>query len=127
MTVFRDSEGALLEEPYDVTFLTSPAPNAGVLLEREPHRRDEVRLVMAERIHRILAIAARTSHTRLVLGAWGCGVFQNEPTHVAACFRQELDDAFAGTFEEVVFAVLDWSEERRFIEPFERAFERSSD
>jgi uncharacterized protein (TIGR02452 family) len=25
--VFRDDTGALLEEPYDVAFLTSPAPN----------------------------------------------------------------------------------------------------
>ncbi|MER7914196.1 TIGR02452 family protein, partial [Streptomyces sp. NPDC096068] len=44
-----------------------------------------------------------------VLGAWGCGVFQNDPEQVAGAFRALLtgDDRFAGHFEEVVFAVLD--------------------
>jgi uncharacterized protein (TIGR02452 family) len=122
--VFRDDEtGALLGEPYDCAFLTAPAPNAGVVLPREPERAAEVRAVMASRITRVLAIAAQNGHSRLVLGAWGCGVFKNDPSHVAACFARELAGPFAGVFAEVVFAVLDWSPERRFIRPFVEHFE----
>jgi len=31
-------------------------------------------------------------------------------------------DAWAAAIERVIFAVTDWSPERRFIEPFEREF-----
>lgn len=117
--VFRDDDtGELLEEPYLCSFLTAPAPNAGVVLERDPSRRAEVDRVMAERVERALAICAAEGHTHLVLGAWGCGVFANDPAVVARAFRAELEGRFAGAFEEVVFAVLDWSPERRFIRPF---------
>lgn len=121
--VFRDDDtGALLEEPYPCAFLTAPAPNAGVVLERDASRRAEVDRVMAERVTRALAIAALEGHRTLVLGAWGCGVFANDPAVVAKAFRSDLDRTFAGVFDEVVFAVLDWSDERRFVRPFVEAF-----
>jgi uncharacterized protein (TIGR02452 family) len=120
--IFRDSAGALLDAPYACAFITAPAPNAGVVLGRAPERREEVRAAMARRVGRMLAIAAHHGHSRLVLGAWGCGVFKNDPAHVAACFAAELHGPFAGVFREVVFAVLDWSEERRFVRPFVEHF-----
>ncbi|MBX3232129.1 MAG: TIGR02452 family protein [Labilithrix sp.] len=121
--VFRDDDtGALLEEPYLCSFLTAPAPNAGVVLEREPDRAAEVERTMRARVRRSLAIAAREGHRHLVLGAWGCGVFKNDPAVVAGAYRSELDGAFAGVFDEVVFAVLDWSDDRRFVRPFAERF-----
>ena len=121
--VFRDDEsGALLDDAYDCAFLTTPAPNAGVVLQRDPSRKDEVNRVMTARARRVLAICAAQGHRHLVLGAWGCGVFANDPAVVARAFGAELDGAFAGVFDEVVFAVLDWSEERRFIRPFAERF-----
>lgn len=121
--VFRDDEsGALLEAPYKCTFLTSPAPNAGVVLQKDPRLRDEVDRVMIARVRRALAICAAEGHRHLVLGAWGCGVFGNDPTVVARAFGAALDGAYAGVFDEVVFAVLDWSPERRFIRPFVEQF-----
>src|SRR4029079_17252471 len=97
-------------------------PNAGVVLQREPDRRDEVNRVMAARVARALAICAAEGNRHLVLGAWGCGVFGNDPAVVARAFGAELDGAYAGAFDEVVFAVLDWSPERRFIRPFVQRF-----
>lgn len=41
---------------------------------------------------------------------------------MAGVFREAIE-ASAGWFDEVVFAITDWSAERRFIGPFERAFE----
>jgi uncharacterized protein (TIGR02452 family) len=54
-------------------------------------------------------VAAAEGYRRLVLGAWGCGVFRNDPAEVARAFRTHLTDGgrFAGSFERVVFAVLD--------------------
>lgn len=121
--VFRDDDsGALLEEPYLAGFLTAPAPNAGVVLARGPERQEEVNAVMKARVSRALAICAEQGHRHLVLGAWGCGVFANDPAVVARAFGDALDGAYAGAFDEVVFAVLDWSQERRFIRPFVERF-----
>jgi uncharacterized protein (TIGR02452 family) len=46
---------------------------------------------------------------RLVLGAWGCGVFRNPPGMVAAAFAEHLgpEGTFRSRFEHVIFAVLD--------------------
>ncbi|MFC8760522.1 TIGR02452 family protein [Streptomyces sp. NPDC057193] len=107
--VFRDDRGALLAEPFTVGFLTSPAPNAGVVRRRTPELADRLPAALASRTERVLETAAAGGYRRLVLGAWGCGVFQNDPEQVAGAFRALLtgDGRFAGHFEEVVFAVLD--------------------
>ena len=121
--VVRDDEtGALLEQPYTCTFLTAPAPNAKVVLERDPGRAEEVVRTMRARVARSLEIARKHGHSHLVLGAWGCGVFGNDPAVVADAYARELEGTFAGVFEEVVFAVLDWSDERRFVRPFAERF-----
>jgi uncharacterized protein (TIGR02452 family) len=119
--VFRLDEGQLLDEPYFCSFLTSPAVNVGALRHRD-RRGDEIRRVMQERIERVLAVAALHGHEVLVLGAWGCGVFQNDPEQIAELFQTALAERFHGTFTHVVFAVLDSSGEKRSLGPFEQAF-----
>jgi uncharacterized protein (TIGR02452 family) len=59
-----------------------------------------------------------------VLGAWGCGVFRNDPAQVAAAFHRNLtaDGGFAGVFERIVFAVLDNSAGRPNLAAFRTAF-----
>lgn len=52
----------------------------------------------------------------------GSGAFQNDPAQTAADFRLALDGEFRGAFREVVFAIADWSPERRFLAPFRDAF-----
>jgi uncharacterized protein (TIGR02452 family) len=124
--VFRGDDGDLLSEPWPCAFITAAAPNAGVALEREPHRRGEVSAALRERVDRVLAAAALHGHDSIVLGAWGCGVFKNSAEEVAQLFGRALSGPFAGCFARVAFAVLDWSEERRFIGPFEAAFGRGT-
>jgi uncharacterized protein (TIGR02452 family) len=104
--VFKDDSGAPLAEPYLVAFVTSPAPNAG---ELTPEKLALVPRVVDVRAARVLAVAAAHGHRRLVLGAWGCGVFRNDPRVVADAFARHLREGgeFAGRFELVVFAVLD--------------------
>nr|WP_203645525.1 TIGR02452 family protein [Streptomyces sp. SID14478] len=109
--VFRDDRGRLLDAPYEVGFLTSPAPNAGVIARHTPQRVPEIPAALAARAARVLEVAAALGYRRLVLGAWGCGVFRNDPAQVAEAFRALLDGRFAGRFEQVVFAVLDRTRE----------------
>ncbi|MFI0806289.1 TIGR02452 family protein [Streptomyces echinatus] len=107
--VFRDDRGRLLAEPYLAGFLTAAAPNAGVIRRTAPERTAEVPAALVVRAERVLETAAAHGYRRLVLGAWGCGVFQNDPVQVAGAFRTALGPGgrFASSFEHVVFGVLD--------------------
>ncbi|GAA4237400.1 TIGR02452 family protein [Actinomadura meridiana] len=105
--VFRDDAGLLLEESYEVAFLTSPAPNRGAI--RDAAKAERIRDVLHVRARKVLAVALANGHRRLVLGAWGCGVFRNDPREVAEAFAEALrpGGVFAGRFDHVVFAVWD--------------------
>ncbi|MGW6982938.1 TIGR02452 family protein [Streptomyces sp. NPDC054932] len=118
--VFRDDRGDLLESPFRVGFLTSPAPNAGTIRRQEPERAAGIPAALARRAELVLEVAALHGYRRLVLGAWGCGVFRNDPAQVAEAFRGLLAGRFAGVFEHVVFGILDRDPTTR--EAFERAF-----
>lgn len=119
---FRTDEGELLDEPWHTSVLTCPAANAAALKHYAPHRLSEVPAVMRERTRKVLAAAVRHDARQLVLGAWGCGAFGIEPAVMAGIFHEWLTTTFARAFERVVFAITDWSEDRRFIGPFADAF-----
>lgn len=122
--VFRDDRGNLLGDAYAPGFLTSPAPNAGVVRRTAPERADALPAALAARAERVLETAAACGYRRLVLGAWGCGVFQNDPAQVAEAFRAALGAGgrFAGYFDHVVFGVLDRTRGETTRRAFERAF-----
>lgn len=118
--VFRDDRGSLLEVPYEAGFLTAAAPNAGVIARQRPAEAGRVPAALAVRAERVLEVAAAGGYRQLVLGAWGCGVFRNEPADVARAFAAQLlgTGRFADRFGRVVFAVLD----RRADSPTRAAF-----
>lgn len=114
--VFRDDDGVLLARPYPVSFLTAAAPNLGAIATNQPDAADAVPAALAARAARVLQVAAAHGHRRIVLGAWGCGVFGNDPAVVAAAFAGLLKQPTA--FDEIVFAVYD----RQRYTPVYRAF-----
>lgn len=120
--VFRDDAGKLLEEPYHVAFLTSAAPNRGAL--RDPAKAAQIPRVLRNRAGKILAMAHHHGHRRLVLGAWGCGVFGNDPAEVAGAFAALLqgDGWFARRFDHVVFAVWDTAPGSPRLAAFQQTF-----
>jgi uncharacterized protein (TIGR02452 family) len=117
---FRDDSGALRESPMRASVLTIPAVNYGqVLLKGE----DAVnaKAVMKRRMKISLAIFADKGCDTLILGAYGCGVFRNKPSDVAAWWKELLLE-YGGHFAKVHFAVLDRSRNRECIRAFENAF-----
>jgi uncharacterized protein (TIGR02452 family) len=119
--VFRDDAGDLLEEAWPLSILTSPAVYGYGLEHYEPHRLGEIPAVMRGRAKKVLAVAAAHGHRRLILGAWGCGAFGLDPAMMARIFAETLE-VFGGAFDEIVFAITDWSREQRFIQPFRDVF-----
>ena len=107
--VFRDDDYALLEQPYLVSFISSPAVNTGAVKINEAQRLHEVPAIMQNRVNYVLALAQRHGHQNLVLGAWGCGVFGNDPKDVAHYFALAISPGadFYGVFKNISFAVLD--------------------
>ncbi|MCL7939967.1 TIGR02452 family protein [Halomonas sp. ATCH28] len=123
--VFRNDTGVLLAAPYTVAFITCPAPNAGAVRAHQPSQANDLRAVLRERVTLILGLALYHELTDLVLGAWGCGVFGNDPRDVAAAFRDALGKGapFEGRFRSIRFSVLDRSRERATYRAFAEAFE----
>lgn len=122
--VLRDDEGNWLARPYTVDFITSPAPNAGAVTRNEPRNRGRIATTLMQRAGKVLALAAHQQCEALVLGAWGCGVFQNNPATVARVFADYLgpEGVFGGRFRHVHFAVYDTSRTRDTIGAFVASF-----
>ncbi|MCJ1336019.1 hypothetical protein MMC09_001294 [Bachmanniomyces sp. S44760] len=65
------------------------------------------RETMKLKMRLVLRCAARDGHTRLVLGALGCGAFGNPKEEVVRCWREVFqDEEWVGWFQFIVFAVL---------------------
>jgi uncharacterized protein (TIGR02452 family) len=114
---FRLDDGTPLEAPWSLSFITCAAPYAPVV--GQPAAGD----LLKTRIDRVLAVARAFAYDTLVLGAWGCGAFGNDPSRTATDFRTAFEGAFSGAFREVVFAIADWSPERRYLGPFRDVFQ----
>ena len=104
---FRDHRFQLVEKPFKASVLTLPAVNMGqVLLKGEDHT--EAERVMRRRMKLALAIFAKQGAKNLVLGAYGCGVFRNDPKLVATWWQELLEGEGMGQYFDSIFhAVLD--------------------
>jgi uncharacterized protein (TIGR02452 family) len=120
--VFRRDDGTLLEAPYLVNFITSAAPNAGAIYLNERGNIALIPETLRRRSAKVLGLAAYYECDALVLGAWGCGVFKNNPQLVAKIFHEHLDGAFRGRFRTILFSVLDRSAQRQTLAAFQRYF-----
>lgn len=118
--VFRgdEPEEQLLETCWTTSFLTAAAPNRKAIF----FGTERILPAFKARIEKVLAIAASEKFEAVVLGAWGCGAFGNDPNDIAPLFAQALNTTFKGAFAQVAFAVLDHSEDDAMIEPFRRVF-----
>lgn len=106
--IIRDDEGNLLESPHTATFITMPAPN----LRHAPPDSPEVAEalpILQRRINCVFALAAANEIKTLILGAWGCGAFRNDPDTVAQLFAQSLSgpDSWRPHFHQITFAIYD--------------------
>lgn len=134
---FRDEENKLLPAPYLASVITAPAPNAGQHGRKRKGGPGEVANALRRRAGYVLAVAREQKQRTLLLGAWGCGVFRNDPTAVADAFARWLmpppeqrddgempvpDSPFVGAFDRVVFGIYDASQKQTTMNAFVERF-----
>ena len=120
--VLRHDEGEWLAQPLRLDILTAPAVNAGALTRNSPALLPQLLPTMRQRLRLVLAVAARHEVEALVLGAWGCGVFANDPAQVAQLFAEVLaDPAIRGRFRRLDFAIFDPKPPHAVLRAFEKS------
>jgi uncharacterized protein (TIGR02452 family) len=106
--MLRADDGQWLPRPLLLDIITAPAVNAGALTRNAPHLLPQLVPTMRQRLRLVLAAAARHGVEALVLGAWGCGVFANDPAQVARLFAEALaEPTIRGRFRCIAFAIFD--------------------
>jgi uncharacterized protein (TIGR02452 family) len=107
--IIKDSEYKLLREPVVVSCLAVAAlrnPKVHVNEDGDSVYNKEVDLeIMKEKIDMIFKVAIYHGHLDLVLGALGCGVFNNPPKQVAMLFKNAISK-YGNYFKRIGFAVL---------------------
>lgn len=84
---------------YFVDVLTMAAPN-------NASKYSPVEDIFEERMECVYLIAMERNIDILLLGAWGCGVFGNDPKFVASTWKK-LTEEYNGRIKEVVHPILD--------------------
>lgn len=65
---------------------------------------EQMREIHLKRGRKILDVAIKNGHSTLILGAFGCGAFKNDPKIVAKVYK-DLMDEYKYAFKKVEFAV----------------------
>jgi uncharacterized protein (TIGR02452 family) len=94
-------------EPRIISCLAIAAVKNPVVLDLYPpiYSQQDEQLMIAK-IESVFKIAAEHKHDSLVVGAFGCGVYNNPSILVAKMFLNAIKK-YGGHFKKIVFAILD--------------------
>lgn len=94
---FKDAKYELLDSPVFLDVITCPAPSIAMPIK-------EALSVYKPRIKKIIFSAINHNAKNLILGAWGCGAFGQNPNIIAQAFKDILIE-YGGYFDNIVFAI----------------------
>ncbi|MBR3630547.1 MAG: TIGR02452 family protein [Oscillospiraceae bacterium] len=119
------------QEWVTVDILTCAAPN----LREKPYNAmnpgsgkpvqlsgDDLYSLHLKRARHLLSVAAANQDEIIVLGAFGCGAFRNDPAVVAKAYKDVLPE-FHGLFRHICFAVFCTDRELRNYQAFSEALQ----
>lgn len=67
----------------------------------------DYRKLTKDKIRLMISLAAKNGVQNLILGAWGCGVFKNDPNLMSKYFSEVLiGEGYSVDFKNIVFAVI---------------------
>ena len=105
--IIRDEKNFLIK-PVKVSVISSVAVNNSELKKLYPNedKSREVKRAMEKRCRRILEVCISEGNDVIVLGAFGCGVFNNSAKVVSGIFKKLLyEEKFACYFHKIIFAI----------------------
>lgn len=118
----RDSSLELLQHPVLADIIVSPAVNLGIALKNGESEK-KCYAVMKRRMRKILCIFANKGNDNIILGAYGCGVFQNSPKKIAIIWDELLnDEGLRYQFKEIVFAI--YNKDKYMYDVFDEIIEK---
>ncbi len=130
VTFFREGlECKFMETPFQCAVITCAALNLNgrfrIHLTPGGKMPLEARSITADKIRAIFRVALEHGHDALVLGAFGCGAFENPPDEMADLFRKALnDEEFRDKFRYVSFSIIeDHNSRNRNLQAFRDVFE----
>jgi uncharacterized protein (TIGR02452 family) len=100
--VIKDENFIDLEKPFCVSMLAAHAIRNPVLTNGRYKQEDY--LIMKNTVENIFKVAYLKKKEVLVLGALGCGAYNNPPAIIISIFNEYLKK-YAGCFKKIVFAV----------------------
>lgn len=118
---FRGGGPGLLEQPFTASVLTLPAVNMGQVMQRGEDL-TMAKSKMRDRQRLALELLADRGAKTLVLGAYGCGVFRNDPREVAENWKALLDGGLDRYFEKIYFSILARSAADKNYKMFQETF-----
>lgn len=110
----RDDLYSLMRKPKMVDVLTCPAVNCSASTIPDSVVEENMRI----RIDGMLRKMYNEGCETIILGAFGCGVFENDPDMVAKLFTEYLFGKYKYQFENIVFAFTDSELKSKFENQF---------
>lgn len=92
-------------EVCEVDVITCAAPNLSYLIRSGEQKSRRALKAMLDRIHYINSVLAGRDYDIVIYGAFGCGVFRNDPTFTATCFKWDLETNYPNSFRQIIFAI----------------------
>lgn len=96
------SPDIMFDDKTKCSVITVPAPNKSVMLKYGNFTEEENAKALLHRVKLVVDIAEENNVKTLILGAFGCGVFKQDPVEVATLFKKVLRGS---SFKKVVFAI----------------------
>jgi len=107
ITVIKDKNYQLLKTPFNVAMIACAALRSPPLLKNGQYVRNRDHEMMKYKIEQIFQVGYQMGHDTLILGAFGCGAFRNNPEVVADIFN-EVINKYKLCFKNIIFAVMSY-------------------
>lgn len=100
VTIFRDTNYNLLKDSDRVTVgvVSASAPN----LRNEKYDEERIKRTLRNMYISVKKILPDTD--TLILGAWGCGAYGNDPYNMAIVMKS-INDEYGGLYKNIIFSI----------------------
>ena len=119
---FRTHAGVFLDAPWYGDVVTSAAVKANSVYRYMPERAGEIAPRMRTRLLAICQAATTLDADVLILGAWGCGAFGNDPEMVADAMAEAMQVVDMRRFQAIDMVVADTRTPTVVYDAFARRF-----